>query len=55
MQQLAESVNKFLAFNDYTILEGKGKISKIQADKKAVKEYEQFNKTQKLFRTLIKK
>lgn len=48
MQQLAESVNKFLAFNDYKILEGKGHISKLQADKKAVKEYEQFNKTQKI-------
>ncbi len=48
MQQLAESVNKFLAFNDYKILEGKGKISKLQADKKAVKEYEHFNKTQKI-------
>lgn len=36
MEQLAESVNKFLNFNDYKILEGKGKISKIQADKKAI-------------------
>lgn len=34
MSQLAESVNKFLNFNDYKILNGKGKISKIQADKK---------------------
>jgi len=48
MLQLAESVNKFLAFNDYKILEGKGRVSKLQADKKAVNEYEQFNKTQKI-------
>jgi len=48
MQQLARSVNKFLSFNEYKILEGKGKISKLQADKKAIKEYESFNKTQKI-------
>ena len=48
MQQLAESVNKFLAFNDYKVLEGKGKVSKLQADKKAVEEYDNFNKTQKI-------
>lgn len=47
MEQLATSVNKFLSFNEYKILEGKGKISKIQADKKAIKEYDEFNKTQK--------
>ena len=48
MEQLAESVNRFLAFNEYRILQGKGKISKLQADKKAVKEYDEFNKTQKV-------
>lgn len=48
MEQLAESVNKFLNFNDYKILEGKGKISKLQANKKAINEYEIFNKTQKI-------
>ena len=48
MNQLSESVNKFLNFNDYKILYGKGKISKIQADKKALNEYENFNKTQKI-------
>lgn len=48
MQQLAESVNRFLNFNDYKILEGKGSISKLQADKKAIQEYEVFNKTQKI-------
>ncbi|OBX24223.1 MULTISPECIES: virulence RhuM family protein [Bizionia] len=48
MNGLAESVNKFLNFNDYKVLQGKGKISKIQADKKAITEYEVFNKTQKI-------
>jgi hypothetical protein len=48
MEQLAESVNKFLTFNEYKILLGKGKISKLQADKKAIKEYDKFNKTQKI-------
>ncbi len=35
-------------WKDYKVLEGKGKISKIQADKKAIIEYEVFNKTQKI-------
>ncbi len=48
MEQLADSVNKFLTFNEYKILQGKGRISKIQADKKAIKEYDYFNKTQKI-------
>jgi hypothetical protein len=48
MVKLAESVDKFLTFNEYKILQGKGKISKLQADKKAVKEYDEFNKTQKI-------
>ena len=48
MSQLADSVNKFLNFNDYKVLDGKGKISKIEADKKAIAAYEVFNKTQKI-------
>ena len=48
MMQLATSVNKFLNFNDYKVLEGKGKISKLQADKKAIAAYKVFNKTQKI-------
>ena len=48
MNQLAESVNKFLTFNDYKILEGKGRISQFQAKKKAITEYDTFNKTQKI-------
>ncbi len=48
MEELAVSVNEFLNFNRYKVLEGKGKVSKLQADKKAVKEYDIFNKTQKI-------
>ena len=48
MIQLAESVNKFLNFNDYKVLDGKGSISKLQADKKAIAAYDTFNKTQKI-------
>jgi hypothetical protein len=48
MEQLAESVNKFLTFNEYKILQGKGSVSKLQAGKKAAKEYDDFNKTQKI-------
>jgi len=46
MQSFAESVNKFLAFNEYKILEGHGKVTRKQANQKAFAEYEKFNKTQ---------
>ncbi len=48
MQGLATSVDKFLNFNEYQILEGKGRISNKQAIAKANKEYDAFNKTQKI-------
>ncbi len=48
MAQLAESVNRFLNFNEYKVLEGKGRVSKVVANRKAVAEYEVFNKTQKI-------
>ncbi|RLD76511.1 MAG: cell filamentation protein Fic, partial [Bacteroidetes bacterium] len=48
MQQFAESVNKFLTFNEYKVLSGKGTVSTIQAKEKAHNEYEKFNKTQKI-------
>ena len=48
MESLAESVNKFLSFNEYEILEGKGKISHKRALTKAGNEYDKFNKTQKI-------
>uniref|UniRef100_A0A2A4YZ73 DNA-binding protein n=1 Tax=OCS116 cluster bacterium TaxID=2030921 RepID=A0A2A4YZ73_9PROT len=46
MEDMAESVDKYLNFNEYKILEGKGKMSKDQAVKKAKKEYKEFNKNQ---------
>jgi hypothetical protein len=48
MEQLSESVNKFLTFNEYKVLEGKGTVSKLEADKKAIQAYDEFNKTQKI-------
>lgn len=48
MEGLATSVDKFLNFNEFKILEGKGTKSHKQAISKAGKEYEQFNKTQKI-------
>lgn len=48
MEQFADSVNKFLNFNEYKVLEGKGKISAKQAEQKAFDEYDKFNKTQKI-------
>ncbi len=48
MEQFADSVNKFLDFNEYKVLEGKGKISAKQAEQKAFGEYDKFNKTQKI-------
>ncbi|MBS3118194.1 virulence RhuM family protein [Candidatus Woesearchaeota archaeon] len=48
MKDLAESVNKFLEFNEFRVLEGKGKVTFKQAEKKAFQEYESFNKTQKI-------
>ncbi len=48
MKDLAESVNKFLEFNEFKILDNKGKISFKEAELKAFKEYDEFNKTQKI-------
>jgi len=48
MEGFAESVNKFLAFNEYQILEGYGTVSRQQAEQKAFAEYEKFNKQQRI-------
>ena len=48
MEDFTKSVNEFLNFRRFNILEGKGNISKKAADKKAFAEYEVFNKTQKI-------
>ena len=46
MQQFANSVNEFLEFRKFKILPNKGRVSKEQAEAKAEREYEVFNKTQ---------
>lgn len=48
MESFAESVNKFLAFNEYRILDGFGTVSRQQAEQKAFAEYEKFNKQQRI-------
>jgi hypothetical protein len=48
MADMAESVDKFLSFNEFRLLAGKGKRSHAQAKRKALAEYAEFNKTQKI-------
>lgn len=48
MESFAASVDKFLSFNEYRILEGYGKVTRLQAEQKAVAEYEKFNKQQRI-------
>ena len=48
MEEFAKSVNEFLMFRKYKILNDKGRISKKTADKKAKMEYDEFNKFQKI-------
>ena len=48
MEQFAASVNKFLTFNDYRILPDKGHVSVVEAKAKAEREYDIFNKTQRI-------
>jgi len=58
MKELAASVNRFLEFNDFRILDHKGTVSHQQAIEKANREYEVFNKTQPIlsdFEEMIKK
>jgi hypothetical protein len=48
MEEVANSVNKFLEFNEYKVLENNGKIFKDKAQQKAFDEYDEFNKKQKI-------
>ena len=48
MQQFAESINAFLEFRQYKILQGKGSVSRADAERKAAREYDVFNKTQQI-------
>ncbi len=48
MEEFAESVNEFLAFRRYDVLNDKGKVSRKEAEEKAYAEYAEFAKTQKI-------
>ena len=48
MKEFSESVDNFLNFNKYKILKDKGRISKEKANQKALGEYKEFNKTQRI-------
>ena len=48
MEEFSKSVNEFLEFRKYDILKDNGKISRKQAEGKAEKEYNKFNKTQEI-------
>lgn len=48
MEQFAASVNEFLAFRRYQILQDKGTVSAAQAKEKAHAEYDIFNRNQKI-------
>lgn len=48
MEQFSKSINEFLEFRRYDILQDNGKISKKEAEEKAEREYIEFNKTQKI-------
>ena len=48
MESFADSVNKFLSFNEYQVLEGHGNVTRKQAEHKAGAEYDKFNKQQRI-------
>lgn len=48
MEEFSASINQFLTFRRYEILPDKGKISMKVAQSKAMAEYDEFNKTQKI-------
>ena len=55
MEKLADSVNRFLSFNEYHVLDGYGQVSAEQAKEKARVEYAAFNKEQKIISDFDKK
>ncbi|MFM7457694.1 MAG: RhuM family protein [bacterium] len=46
MIEFAESVSKFLDFNEYKILQGNGSVSRKVAEEKALGEYQEYNRFQ---------
>ena len=48
MEGFAKSVEQFLSFNEYQVLEGYGSVTRKQAEQKAYDEYDKFNKQQNI-------
>lgn len=48
MEDFAKSIDEFLTFNRYQILDGNGKISSKDAKRKVMDEYKEFNKHQRI-------
>ena len=48
MSQFANSIDRFLEFRDYKVLQGDDNVSMANAKKKASNEYAIINKTQKI-------
>lgn len=48
MKDFATSIDEFLKFNRYEVLEGNGRITQNAAKQKAIEEYKEFNKQQKI-------
>ena len=48
MVEFAQSVDDFLSFRKFNVLQGKGSVSAVQAKRKAEAEYDIFNPTQKI-------
>ena len=48
MKEFAESIDEFLTFNRYDILKNYGRISRKTAENKAIGEYKEYNKHQKI-------
>lgn len=48
MEQFSESIDRFLEFREYKVLDGYGSISSTMAKDKAHQIYDDFNKTQKI-------
>jgi len=58
MNDMIVNVDSFLNFNKFEVLKGKGKISKKEADEKALNEYSEYNKIQPIesdFDKIVKK
>ncbi len=55
MADFAKSIDNFISFRNWKILDGKGKVSHARAIQKAHAEYDEFNKVQKIISDFDKK